>query len=34
MEQLKSNIGAKDIILSDETLSEIQAVTNKYPVPY
>jgi len=34
MEQLKSNIGAKDIILSDETLSEIQAVTNKCPVPY
>lgn len=34
MEQLKSNISAKDIKLSDEILIDIQAVTNKYPVPY
>lgn len=34
MKQLKSNIAAKDIILSDDILADIQAVTNKYPVPY
>jgi aryl-alcohol dehydrogenase-like predicted oxidoreductase len=34
MEQLKSNIAAKDITLSNEILSEIQEVTNRYSVPY
>lgn len=34
MEQLKSDIAAKDITLTDEILRDIQAVTNQYPVPY
>lgn len=34
MEQLKSDIAAKDITLSDDCLKDIQAVHDKYPVPY
>jgi aryl-alcohol dehydrogenase-like predicted oxidoreductase len=34
MEQLKTDIAAKDITLSDECLNDIQKVHNKYPVPY
>lgn len=34
MEQLKSNIDAKDIVLSTECLNDIQSVHNKFPVPY
>ncbi len=34
MEQLKSNIAAKDIILSQDILDDIHEVTLKYPVPY
>lgn len=34
MEQLKNNISAKDITLSDACLNDIQAVHNKFPVPY
>lgn len=34
MDQLKSNIAAKDITLTAECLADIQAVHNKYPVPY
>ncbi len=34
MEQLKSNIDAKDITLSDDCLNDLHAVQNKFPVPY
>ncbi len=34
MDQLKTDIAAKDIALSNDCLSDIKAVHNKYPVPY
>ena len=34
MDQLKSNISANDIKLSDEILKDIDAVHNNFPVPY
>ncbi|TPW33406.1 aldo/keto reductase [Martelella alba] len=34
LEQLKTNIGAADIHLSDEVLSEIGTIHRLYPVPY
>jgi len=34
MEQLKSDIDAKDLMLSDDCLKDIQDVHNKFPVPY
>lgn len=34
MEQLKSNVTAKDITLSADCLKDIQSVHNKFPVPY
>lgn len=34
MDQLKSNIAAKDIKLSDDVLKDIEAVNRQYPVPY
>ena len=34
MDQLKSNIGAKDIYLSDEVINDIQDIYKKYPIPY
>jgi len=33
MEQLKIDVGAGDIRLSDEVMSDIQAVYRQYPVP-
>jgi aryl-alcohol dehydrogenase-like predicted oxidoreductase len=32
--QLKSNIDAKDIVLSDDIMNDIQAVYKQYPTPY
>jgi len=34
MEQLKSNIDAKDIILSDDVMTAIQKIYCEYPMPY
>jgi aryl-alcohol dehydrogenase-like predicted oxidoreductase len=34
MDQLKADIDAKDIVLSDEILNDIDAVNRQYPVPY
>lgn len=34
MEQLKSNIGAFDIELADDVVSDIEAVFKEYPVPF
>tara|TARA_B100001750_G_scaffold205211_1_gene182117 strand:+ start:1046 stop:2098 length:1053 start_codon:yes stop_codon:yes gene_type:complete len=34
MEQLKSDISAKDLTLSDEILKDIDAVKREFPVPY
>jgi aryl-alcohol dehydrogenase-like predicted oxidoreductase len=33
MEQLKINIGAADVTLSDEILKEIAAIHRQYPAP-
>ena len=33
MEQLKTDIGAADLTLSDEVLSEIEALHRQYPRP-
>ncbi len=34
MKQLKTNIGAKDVMLNDELLDDIHAVYRKYPLPF
>lgn len=34
MEQLHTNIGARDVQLSDQVLEEIQAVYRQYPIPF
>jgi aryl-alcohol dehydrogenase-like predicted oxidoreductase len=34
MTQLKNNISAVDLILSDEVLADIEKVRRKYPVPF
>ena len=34
MDQLKNNISAIDLILTDEMLSDIEKVRRKYPVPF
>ena len=34
MAQLKNNIGASDVVLSDELLAEIAAITRANPMPY
>lgn len=34
MDQLKSNINAKDLALSDDCLNDLHTVYKKYPVPY
>lgn len=34
MEQLKSDITAKDIVLSDDVLKDIEAINSRFPVPY
>jgi aryl-alcohol dehydrogenase-like predicted oxidoreductase len=33
MEQLKTDIAAKDVTLSDEVLTEIDAIHRRYPRP-
>jgi len=34
MEQLKTNVGASDIDLSDEVMAEIAAITRAHPMPF
>ena len=34
MEQLKTNVGAWDVKLSEAVLNDIQAVYQQYPIPF